>query len=66
MRQQRYQEPYQVGHVEQPPQNVNSVLSFALNNVANRAAQTQINREYKKFQPNRYRVKSKVTKNVKV
>lgn len=41
-------------------------MAFALNNVANRAAHAQATREYKKYQPNRYRVKSKVTKNVKV
>ena len=43
-----------------------SVLAFCVNSVANRAQTTKETREYKRLNPTRYNVKSKVNRNIKV
>lgn len=48
------------------PAEDNSILNYCYFNIANRARTTQITREYKRLQPSRYKVKSKVNRNLKV
>ena len=54
------------GQMMQPPKKDNSILAFCVGNVGHRAKTTQMTREYQKLNPSRYKVKSKVQKNIRV
>lgn len=54
-----YQDGQAMG-VNEPVRQKPSVLAFCVGSVAERAASTRMTREYRKLNPQRYRVKSKV------
>lgn len=55
-----------MGQVNEPPQRDISILAFAVSNINHRAKVTKATREYKRYYPHRYTVRSKVKQNVRI